>query len=189
MFEREISRLRSLYHQQQQQAHALVCSNSRDLDAQFANLSQKHKDPNWGRDALKHKDRDTCDINTSSRFPSQGVCSLSAFAGATASPRAADQENLHPNLASSPPPRCTTPNGWGCCSAAASHHQGGLRCGRRTSRQRSLYQGTLAVCIGHTFLLSLFHIYLQLMWLVKYNFYFIKILKNCSFQIVLCCNW
>ena len=30
---------------------------------------------------------------------------------------------------------------------------------------------------------------LYLLWLVKYNFYFIKILKNCSFQIVLCCNW
>ena len=57
MFEREIGRLRSLYQQQQQQAHALVCSNSRDLDAQFANLSQKHKDPNWGRDALSETQR------------------------------------------------------------------------------------------------------------------------------------
>jgi len=53
MFEREIGRLRSLYQQQQQQqAPALVRSNSRDLDAQFANLSLKHKDPNSGRDAL-----------------------------------------------------------------------------------------------------------------------------------------
>jgi len=51
MFEREIGRLRSLY-QQQQQAPALVRSNSRDLDAQFANLSLKHKDPSSGRDAL-----------------------------------------------------------------------------------------------------------------------------------------
>jgi len=52
MFEREIGRLRSLYQQQQQQAPALVRSNSRDLDAQFANLSLKHKDPSSGRDAL-----------------------------------------------------------------------------------------------------------------------------------------
>jgi len=52
MFEWEIGRLRSLYQQQQQQAPALVRSNSRDLDAQFANLSLKHKDPNSGRDAL-----------------------------------------------------------------------------------------------------------------------------------------
>jgi len=52
MFEWEIGRLRSLYQQQQQQAPALVRSNSRDLDAQFANLSLKHKDPSSGRDAL-----------------------------------------------------------------------------------------------------------------------------------------
>ncbi|KXG28232.1 uncharacterized protein At4g06598-like [Sorghum bicolor] len=56
MFEREIGRLRSLYQQQQQQQQqqvpALVRSNSRDLDVQFANLSLKHKDPNSGRDAL-----------------------------------------------------------------------------------------------------------------------------------------
>ena len=53
MFEREIGRLRSLYQQQQQQqAPALVRSNNRDLDAQFANLSLKHKDPSSGRDAL-----------------------------------------------------------------------------------------------------------------------------------------
>jgi hypothetical protein len=59
MFEREIGRLRSLYQQQQQQkqqpsqAPALGCSNSRDLDSQFANLSLKHNiDPNSGRDAL-----------------------------------------------------------------------------------------------------------------------------------------
>ena len=55
MFEREIGRLRSLYQQQQQQQQqvpALVRSNSRDLDVQFANLSLKHKDPNAGRDAL-----------------------------------------------------------------------------------------------------------------------------------------
>ncbi|KAJ1256720.1 hypothetical protein BS78_K323900 [Paspalum vaginatum] len=53
MFEREIGRLRSLYQQQQQQqAPALVRCNSRDLDAQFANLSLKHKDPNSGLDAL-----------------------------------------------------------------------------------------------------------------------------------------
>ncbi|KAF8645537.1 hypothetical protein HU200_066153 [Digitaria exilis] len=54
MFEREIGRLRSLYQQQQQQQQApgLVRSKSRDLDAQFANLSLKHKVPNSGRDAL-----------------------------------------------------------------------------------------------------------------------------------------
>lgn len=53
MFEREIGRLRTIYQQQQQQqAPALVRSNSRDLDVQFANLSLKHKDPNTGRDAL-----------------------------------------------------------------------------------------------------------------------------------------
>jgi hypothetical protein len=56
MFEREIGRLRSLYQQQQQQQQqqspVLVRSNSRDLDAQLANLSLKHKDPNSGRDAL-----------------------------------------------------------------------------------------------------------------------------------------
>lgn len=54
MFEREIGRLRSLYQQQQQQQQSpvLVRSNSRDLDAQFANLTLKHKDPNSGRDAL-----------------------------------------------------------------------------------------------------------------------------------------
>ena len=57
MFEREIGHLRSLYQQQQQQQQqqqvpALVRSNSRDLDVQFANLSLKHKDPNVGRDAL-----------------------------------------------------------------------------------------------------------------------------------------
>ncbi|KAK3119960.1 hypothetical protein QOZ80_9AG0678610 [Eleusine coracana subsp. coracana] len=55
MFEREIGRLRSLYQQQQQQPPPhppLGRSNSRDLDAQFANLSLKHSDPNTGRDAL-----------------------------------------------------------------------------------------------------------------------------------------
>ncbi|KAK3139529.1 hypothetical protein QOZ80_5AG0384770 [Eleusine coracana subsp. coracana] len=58
MFEREISRLRSLFQQQQpqhvaqQQAPSHSRSNSRDLDSQFANLSLKHSDPNSGRDAV-----------------------------------------------------------------------------------------------------------------------------------------
>ncbi|TVU51312.1 hypothetical protein EJB05_02728, partial [Eragrostis curvula] len=62
MFEREISRLRSLFQQQQQQqqpqhvpqqqAPTHSRSNSRDLDSQFANLSLKHSDPNSGRDAV-----------------------------------------------------------------------------------------------------------------------------------------
>jgi hypothetical protein len=46
MFEREISRLRSLFQQQpqhapQHQAPTHIRSNSRDLDSQFANLSLK----------------------------------------------------------------------------------------------------------------------------------------------------
>jgi hypothetical protein len=62
MFEREISRLRSLFQQQQQQPQSQPVlqqqapthsrSNSRDLDSQFANLSLKHCDPSTGRDAV-----------------------------------------------------------------------------------------------------------------------------------------
>ncbi|KAL6906199.1 hypothetical protein ACP4OV_003800 [Aristida adscensionis] len=65
MFEREIGRLRSLFQQQQQQQpppqqqHVLQQqapthsrSNSRDLDAQFANMSLKHNDPSSARDAV-----------------------------------------------------------------------------------------------------------------------------------------
>jgi hypothetical protein len=60
MFEREISRLRSLFQQQQlqsqpvpqQQAPTHSRSNNRDLDSQFANLSLKHSDPSTGRDAI-----------------------------------------------------------------------------------------------------------------------------------------
>ncbi|KAL6642365.1 hypothetical protein ACP70R_020546 [Stipagrostis hirtigluma subsp. patula] len=61
MFEREIGRLRSLFQQQQQQQQQHVPqqqapthsrSNSRDLDAQFANLSLKHNDPSATRDAV-----------------------------------------------------------------------------------------------------------------------------------------
>lgn len=61
VLEREIGRLRSLYHQQQQQqqqpqqqqpASSHRRSSSRDLDAQFANLSLKHKDNSSGTDAV-----------------------------------------------------------------------------------------------------------------------------------------
>ncbi|OAY63775.1 Uncharacterized protein ACMD2_05948 [Ananas comosus] len=57
MFEREIARLRSLYQQQQQHLQPQPApthnrSSSRDLDAQFANLSLKHQDPNTGRDPV-----------------------------------------------------------------------------------------------------------------------------------------
>jgi hypothetical protein len=57
-FEREIGRLRTLFQQQQQQqcvpqlqAPTHSHSNSRDLDSQFANLSQ-HSDPSSGRDVV-----------------------------------------------------------------------------------------------------------------------------------------
>ncbi|XP_020575375.1 uncharacterized protein At4g06598-like [Phalaenopsis equestris] len=55
MLEREIARLRSLFHQQQQKlpqeaAPSHSRSRSRDLDSQFANLSIKHTEGNSGRD-------------------------------------------------------------------------------------------------------------------------------------------
>ncbi|RLN16399.1 kinesin-like protein KIN12B [Panicum miliaceum] len=48
----------------------------------------------------------------------QASRSLSAFAGGAASPRAADQENLHPNLASSPP---ASPAAKGAASPRPKH--------------------------------------------------------------------
>ena len=48
----------------------------------------------------------------------QASRSLSAFAGGSASPRAADQENLHPNLASSPP---ASPAAKGAASPRPKH--------------------------------------------------------------------
>jgi hypothetical protein len=58
-FEREIGCLRTLFQQQQQQqqcvpqlqAPAHSHSNSKDLDSQFADLSQ-HNDPSSGHDAI-----------------------------------------------------------------------------------------------------------------------------------------
>ncbi|XP_057525728.1 uncharacterized protein At4g06598-like [Amaranthus tricolor] len=57
VLEREMSRLRALYQQQQQQSHQRPSSshrrkNSRDLDAQFANLSLKHKEAGTGADSF-----------------------------------------------------------------------------------------------------------------------------------------
>lgn len=61
VLEKEMSRLRALYQQQQQpqqqQPHQRLSSshrrkNSRDLDAQFANLSLKHKEAGTGADSF-----------------------------------------------------------------------------------------------------------------------------------------
>ncbi|KAL0387214.1 UNVERIFIED_CONTAM: hypothetical protein Sradi_2603200 [Sesamum radiatum] len=58
VLEREVARLRSLYHQQQQpQQQQPMSSNhrrakSRDLDQQFANLSLKHKEATAGHDPV-----------------------------------------------------------------------------------------------------------------------------------------
>ena len=62
MLEKEMSRLRAMYKQQQQQpqhqqplqrpSSSHRRTNSRELDSQFANLSLKHKDPSSGADSF-----------------------------------------------------------------------------------------------------------------------------------------
>ncbi|KAL0412750.1 UNVERIFIED_CONTAM: hypothetical protein Sradi_1476700 [Sesamum radiatum] len=58
LLEREVARLRSLYHQQQQPQQQQQMSSShrraksRDLDQQFANLSLKHKEATAGHDPV-----------------------------------------------------------------------------------------------------------------------------------------